>query len=293
VALYGRERVADVEAHSMFSTSDGEIEELGLEFQIATRLTSWVAVDESRVVKGPAREQLIPQELPYGTSAGAFGLRGIAQGEALDDVEFADLALQPRGMPAPAPAQAAPMAPPGGAMFGYAGGGAPRRSRSSSETTRGESTPVTRTASFDAGEEGGADDDLFESEAPTGEVRFEQSQLRAMPEQAEDKKVAPPRAAAQEPLPPPPRVSRILVAGKAPPPPAENRPAPAQPGHGGPQSMVPIPTKPSLEPMLPTQPVFPPLEQRAELERKRKARLRIALAILIAAIIALLVWLIA
>src|SRR6185312_7331304 len=68
-ALYGRERVADVEAHGMFSTVDGEIEELGLEFQIATRLTSWVAVDESRVVKGPAREQLIPQELPYGTTA--------------------------------------------------------------------------------------------------------------------------------------------------------------------------------------------------------------------------------
>jgi Ca-activated chloride channel family protein len=78
VALYGRERVADVEAHAMFGTVDGEIEDLGLTFQIATRMTSWVAVDESRVVTGPSKSELIPQELPYGTKASAFGLRGPA-----------------------------------------------------------------------------------------------------------------------------------------------------------------------------------------------------------------------
>jgi Ca-activated chloride channel family protein len=75
-ALYGRERVADVESHAMFDSVNGEIEELGLMFQIATRMTSWVAIDESRRVTGPTRSQLIPQELPYGTSAQAFGLRG-------------------------------------------------------------------------------------------------------------------------------------------------------------------------------------------------------------------------
>ncbi len=75
VQLYGRERVADVEANSVFATSDGEIEELGLMFQIATKMTSWVAVDESRTVTGPTRDQLIPQELPYGTRAESFGLR--------------------------------------------------------------------------------------------------------------------------------------------------------------------------------------------------------------------------
>ena len=74
-ALYGRERVADVESHAMFSSSDGEIEELGMMFQIATKMTSWVAVDDSRVVQGLSREELVPQELPYGTSAAAFGLR--------------------------------------------------------------------------------------------------------------------------------------------------------------------------------------------------------------------------
>ena len=78
VALYGRERVADVEAHALFDTVDGEIEDLGLEFQIATRMTSWVAIDESRTVTGTSREQVIPQELPYRTSAQAFGLRSPA-----------------------------------------------------------------------------------------------------------------------------------------------------------------------------------------------------------------------
>jgi Ca-activated chloride channel family protein len=78
VALYGRERVADVESHAMFDSVDGEIEDLGLTFQIATRMTSWVAVDDTRRVTGRSRSELIPQELPYGTKASAFGLRGAA-----------------------------------------------------------------------------------------------------------------------------------------------------------------------------------------------------------------------
>lgn len=77
-ALYARERVADVEANALFASVDGEVEELGLVFQIATRMTSWVAIDESRKVTGPTREELVPQELPYGTSAAAFGLRTAA-----------------------------------------------------------------------------------------------------------------------------------------------------------------------------------------------------------------------
>ncbi|HEY0253769.1 MAG TPA: VWA domain-containing protein, partial [Kofleriaceae bacterium] len=74
-ALYGRERVADVEAHAMFESRDGEIEDLGMTYQIATKMTSWVAIDDSRIVTGPSRDELVPQELPYGTSMQAFGLR--------------------------------------------------------------------------------------------------------------------------------------------------------------------------------------------------------------------------
>jgi len=257
----------------MFSTSDGEIEELGLEFQIATRLTSWVAVDESRVVKGPAREQLIPQELPYGTTAGAFGLRGGAQAEEGDLLFGADMATLPRGMPAPL-AQARPMAPPSAAAYsapppgmvgGAGGGGAPRRSRS--VTDKSEAMPESRSASFDFGEEGPTEDD-FDSEVATGETERDKSQLRSMR----------PALARSEPLPPPPPSKSIDRGGKVSPPAQLGQPA--------------QPAKPQPELMLPTQPKFPPLEQRAELERKRKQRMMIAIAIVIAAILALLWWLI-
>ncbi len=76
-ALFGRERVADLEARSAIEQVNAEIEALGIQFQIATRLTSWIAVDERvRVETGSSRHEVVPQELPYGTSAAAFGLRG-------------------------------------------------------------------------------------------------------------------------------------------------------------------------------------------------------------------------
>jgi Ca-activated chloride channel family protein len=81
VALFGRERVADLEAHHAVGDTrdtedrDAEIEGVGLAFQIATRRTSWIAVDEARTVTGPSRHEDMPQALPYGTTAAAFGLR--------------------------------------------------------------------------------------------------------------------------------------------------------------------------------------------------------------------------
>ena len=110
VALYGRERVADVEARALFGTVDGEIEDLGLRFQIATHRTSWVAVDETRRVTGPKRTQVVPQELPYGTSANAFGLRAprasaMVLGEAAYDVGESSFDLDEEAPAAPASAQ--------------------------------------------------------------------------------------------------------------------------------------------------------------------------------------------
>jgi Ca-activated chloride channel homolog len=83
--LFARERVADLEARATVGELSGgvdeQIEALGLRFQIATRLTSWVAIDELRRAEGrPGRTEDVPQELPYGTSAASFGLRG---GEAV------------------------------------------------------------------------------------------------------------------------------------------------------------------------------------------------------------------
>lgn len=77
-ALYAREHVADLEMRWTIGdpkTIDREIETTGVKFQIATRLTSWVAVDEASHVEGPSRHEVQPQELPYGTSMGSFGLR--------------------------------------------------------------------------------------------------------------------------------------------------------------------------------------------------------------------------
>jgi hypothetical protein len=81
IALFGRERVADLEARAFGGEDhDAEIERIGLAFQIATRFTPFVAVDESRKVRPAVRLETVPQELPYGTTAAAFGLRPTADG---------------------------------------------------------------------------------------------------------------------------------------------------------------------------------------------------------------------
>ena len=85
VTLYGRERVADLESRTMLEQVNADVEALGLQFQIATRFTSWVAIDEVRRATGLVRDAIVPQEVPYGTRAAAFGLR--RGGEAM---EFAD-----------------------------------------------------------------------------------------------------------------------------------------------------------------------------------------------------------
>jgi Ca-activated chloride channel family protein len=87
-ALFGRERVADLEARRFGGEStDDEVERIGLAFQIATRLTPFIAVDESRTVRPAVHHESMPQELPYGTTAAAFGLRSAgAQHEGMIDV---------------------------------------------------------------------------------------------------------------------------------------------------------------------------------------------------------------
>jgi hypothetical protein len=110
-----------------------------------------------------------------------------------------------------------------------------------------------------------------------------------MPEQVEDKKISPPRAAAYEPAPPPPSEKSIIVGGKATGPTAANRPAPSRPGYGGPQSMMPLPSKP--EPLMPTQPVLPSRGKRSLLGTRPKTWLAVLIALWIAIIAALLWWL--
>jgi len=85
VSLYGREAVEDLEmrrAAGLQADADRAIERIGLDFQIATRLTSWVAVSEEPAVdpSQPARRERIPHALPAGISAEGLGLRSAILG---------------------------------------------------------------------------------------------------------------------------------------------------------------------------------------------------------------------
>lgn len=81
-ALFAREQVEDLETDRAArqgdpGTIDRFIEKLGLQFQISTRLTSWVAVSEKAMVDptAPKRSETMPHNLPYGMSAEGVGLR--------------------------------------------------------------------------------------------------------------------------------------------------------------------------------------------------------------------------
>ncbi|HMG24123.1 MAG TPA: VIT domain-containing protein, partial [Kofleriaceae bacterium] len=96
-ALFARERVADLEARGFAGEDrDAEIEQIGLAFQISTRLTPFLAVDERPRAHAGVRHAEVPQELPYGTTAAAFGLRDPADERGVefdlyddgDDVEL-------------------------------------------------------------------------------------------------------------------------------------------------------------------------------------------------------------
>ena len=137
VKLYARERVADLEMRWTIGTEvqaiDREIESIGLVFQIATRRTSWVAIDDDRSVdpRRGTRHEEIPQELPYGTTMASFGGGMLAQTASFGSVSAAvslrapsapPAAMQAMRMPAPQslprPAMGMPMAaspaPPAG-----------------------------------------------------------------------------------------------------------------------------------------------------------------------------------
>lgn len=83
VALFGREKVEDLELlHAAGGDAreiDQRIEELGVGFQIATRMTSWIAVSKEAMVDpgAPTRSEVVPQELPYGMSVEGLGLRTV------------------------------------------------------------------------------------------------------------------------------------------------------------------------------------------------------------------------
>ncbi|HYP98882.1 MAG TPA: VIT domain-containing protein [Polyangiaceae bacterium] len=82
LALFARQRVADLELACAAGTRpvqeiDAEIEALGIDFQISTRLTSWVAVSDATTVDPRSATRRIeqPHQLAAGVSAEGVGLR--------------------------------------------------------------------------------------------------------------------------------------------------------------------------------------------------------------------------
>lgn len=159
--LYAREAVEDCELGlaagiSSRPESNERIEALGLTFQIATRLTSWVAVSDEVTVDPTkaSREQTIPQQLPHGMSASGLGLR-----PALPSLA------------APAGAGATAFAPTAGASAGMFGGLA-RRMRAA--LGAGGAPPKA----------GKAMESAFEPPEPPGDLRDDEAD-RGLPAPAE------------------------------------------------------------------------------------------------------------
>lgn len=78
---YAREVVEDLELGVATGGNkadlDAQIERFGIDFQISTRLTSWVAISARQMVdpRAPRRTETMPQALAYGLSAEGVGLR--------------------------------------------------------------------------------------------------------------------------------------------------------------------------------------------------------------------------
>ncbi len=136
VALFGREAVEDLETHLAGGGDkraiDATIEQIGVDFQIATRLTSWVAVSRDVTVdpRDPLRRERMPHELAHGMSAEGVGLRA------------------PQAAPSMRSRSAAVSYGPGGGGHGGGGGGVPpgasRAAPKAGVASRGEGDELTR-----------------------------------------------------------------------------------------------------------------------------------------------------
>ncbi len=110
-AIFARELVEDLETQIAGGGDrralEQGIEEVGLAFQIATRLTSWIATTADVIVdpKSTLRREEIPQALPYGMSVEGLGLRTSVANDVFEDESVQTLS---RSM-AYAPAMSRPM----------------------------------------------------------------------------------------------------------------------------------------------------------------------------------------
>jgi Ca-activated chloride channel family protein len=102
VSAFGREQVEDLELSR--AAGDGSLDPLvtqvGLDFQISTRLTSWVAVTSEATVdpRDPTRRDTVPQALPHGMSVEGLGLRApVAAGPGQGFASSGAMPMAPSG----------------------------------------------------------------------------------------------------------------------------------------------------------------------------------------------------
>ncbi len=129
-ARFARDRVEDHELHlaagGYASEIDREIETLGVTFQIATRLTSWVAISRDVTVgrNTARRHETQPQEMVHGVSVEGVGLRAPTNAAPLlvneyfsfgdfDDRDVTGATLAGSASPAQYAAMNMPMGAPG------------------------------------------------------------------------------------------------------------------------------------------------------------------------------------
>lgn len=116
--LFARERAADLETELSSGRPRAEVDAalvaIGLRFGIATRLTSWVAVDDVASVDptAPTRREVVPQQLPHGMSAAGLGLRPAAPPPPVAAMPMQLSVASPASMPVVRPRMPARMAPP-------------------------------------------------------------------------------------------------------------------------------------------------------------------------------------
>jgi len=140
LALFARQKVEDFElaraAGNLASReADAQIESFGLDFQISTRLTSWVAISDTAVVDPTSTTRRVeqPHIQPAGMSAEGLGLRApsgffaaaVGGGPTPEPVFFARRPRNPQALPpmaaAPSPARGPAVARPPrdqGGIFG-------------------------------------------------------------------------------------------------------------------------------------------------------------------------------
>lgn len=128
---FGREKVEDLEMMLSAGQSgiDAQIETTGLTFQIATRLTSWIATTEHATVdpSSQKRREDQPHELPHGTSIEGLGLRTSSLGVDGFADELMSLEEAPLMQSADMPSFGAGGMPPTGAPPSPSSKSKPRR----------------------------------------------------------------------------------------------------------------------------------------------------------------------